>query len=166
MVNVSPKAWQACSNAKMPRNYWDFGKAKKYLEKGQTPWTPAVSIFFALEIALAMMLKEGMANIFARHARVGKAARDGAKSLGLAIFADEKYASNTVTAVATPPSLDTKALLKIMREEHNVVLAGGQGLQEGKIFRIGHLGLVSEADIKVVMDALKIALPKAGFTGK
>ncbi len=166
MVNVSPKAWQAYETAKMPRNYWDFGKARKYLEKGQTPWTPAVSIFFALEVALGMMLKEGMANIYARHARVGKAARDSAKSLGLSIFADEKYASNTVTAVATPPSLDTKALLKIMREGQHVVLAGGQGAQEGKIFRIGHLGLVNEKDIKVVIDALKIALPKAGFTGK
>lgn len=164
MVNVSPKAWQAYETAKMPRNYWDFGKAKKYLEKGQTPWTPAVSIFFALDVALAMMHKEGMANIFARHARVGKAARDGARALGLSLFADEKYASNTVTSVATPPSVDVKKLLKIMREEHQVVLAGGQGPQEGKIFRIGHLGLVSEADIKVVIAALKVALPQAGFT--
>jgi len=166
MVNVSPKAWQAYARARMPRNYWDFGKAKSYLEKGQTPWTPAVSVFFALEVALAMMLKEGLANIFARHARVGKAARDGVKSLGLSVFADEKYASNTVTSVATPPSVDTKKLLKLMREEHHVVLAGGQGALEGKMFRIGHLGLVTEADIKAVISALKVALPQAGFTPK
>lgn len=166
MVNVSPKAWRALANAKMPRNYWDFGKARSYLEKGQTPWTPAVSVFFALEVALDMMLKEGLQNIFARHAKIGKMTRDGVKSLGLTIFADEKYVSNTVTSVATPPTLDTKKLLKIMREEQHVVLAGGQGPQEGKIFRIGHLGLVSEADIKAVMAALKVALPQAGFTPK
>jgi len=166
MVNVSPKAWQAYASARMPRNYWDFGKAKSYLEKGQTPWTPAVSIFFALEVALAMMLKEGLTNIFARHARVGKAARDGVKSLGLSVFADERYASNTVTSVATPPTVDTKKLLKLMREEHKVVLAGGQGALEGKMFRIGHLGLVTEGDIKAVISALKVALPQAGFTPK
>jgi aspartate aminotransferase-like enzyme len=163
MVNVSQKAWQAYANARMPRNYWDFGRAKKYLEKGQTPWTPAVSIFFALEVALDMMLKEGLQNIFARQARVGKAARDGVKSLSLSLFPDEKYASNTVTAVVSPPGVDTRTLLRIMREEHQVVLAGGQGSQEGKIFRIGHMGWVTEKDIKAVIDALKIALPKAGY---
>ncbi|MFC1964184.1 pyridoxal-phosphate-dependent aminotransferase family protein [Chloroflexota bacterium] len=163
MVSVSQKAWQAYADAKMPRFYWDFGKAKSYLEKGQTPWTPAVSIFFGLGVALDMMLKEGPSNIVARHARVGKAARDGVKALGLSLFADEAHASNTVTAVAAADGLDVKKLNKIMREEHKVVLAGGQSKLDGKIFRIGHLGLVSEDDIAKVMSALKVALPKAGF---
>jgi len=163
MVSVSPQAWQAYNQARMPRFYWDFGKAKSYLEKGQTPWTPAVSIFFGLDVALDMMLKEGMSNIAARHARVGKAARDGVKALGLPLFADEARASNTVTAVAAAKGLEIKKLNKIMREEHDVVLAGGQSKLDGKIFRIGHLGLVSEDDIAKVMSALRVALPKAGF---
>jgi len=162
MVSVSPEAWQAHAKAKMPRYNWDFTRAKSYLEIGQTPWTPAVSFVFALSVALEMMLKEGLSNIIARHARVGKAARDGVKSLGLSLFAEEKYASNTVTAVAVKEGLDGKQLLKIMREEHQIVLAGGQQSLAGKIFRIGHLGWVTEDDIATIISALRVALPKAG----
>jgi aspartate aminotransferase-like enzyme len=165
MVSVSPQAWQAHAQAKMPRFYWDFTKAKDYLGKtpAQTPWTPVVSVFFAFQVALDMMLKEGLPNIVARHARVAQAARDGIKSLGLSLFAEEKYASNTVTAVAAPDGLDTKKMNKILREEHQVVLSGGQQKLDGKIFRIGHLGWVNENDIKEVISALKVVLPQAGL---
>ena len=163
MVSVSQEAWQAHSTAKMPRFYWDFAKAKSYLERGQTPWTPVLSIVFALSVSLQMMLQEGLPNIIARHARVAKAARDGVKSLGLSLFADEKHASNTVTAVAASDGLDIKKMRKIMSEEHQVVLSGGQQSLDGKIFRIGHLGWVTEDDIKAVISALKVVLPQAGF---
>ncbi|MFH1003514.1 MAG: alanine--glyoxylate aminotransferase family protein [Chloroflexota bacterium] len=163
MVSVSPEAWQANARAKMPRFYWDFAQAKKYLELNQTPWTPAISVIFGLSVSLDMMLKEGIAAISARHARVAKAARDGVKSLGLSLFAQESYASNTVTAVAAAGGLDVSRLLKIINQEHNVVLAGGQQKMDGQIFRIGHLGWVNEGDIAKVMAALKVALPQAGF---
>lgn len=164
MVSVSQEAWKAHAAAKMPRFYWDFTRARNSLEKGQTPWTPGVSIIYALAVSLEMMLKEGLPNIVARHARVGKAARDGVKSLGLSLFAEERYASNTVTAVAATNGLDAKKMARILREEHEVVLSGGQQTLEGKIFRIGHLGWVNEKDIKAVISALKVALPKAGFS--
>jgi len=163
MVSVSPEAWKAHATAKMPRFYWDFTRAKNYFEKGQTPWTPAIPIVYALAVSLDMMLKEGLPNIIARHVRVGKATREGVKSLGLPLFADEKYASNTVTAVAVPEGLDSNKLRKILREEYKVVVSGGQQKLEGKIFRIGHLGWVTENDIKTVISALKKALPQAGF---
>ncbi len=163
MISLSPEAWQAHSKARMPRFYWDLTKAKNNLEKGQTPWTPGISIMFALSKSLEMVLEEGLSNRLARHARVGKFTRDGLKSLGLSLFADEKYASNAVTAVAATNGLDTKKLLKIMREEHQIVLAGGQGKLGGKIFRIGHMGWVTEDDIEPVISALKVALPQAGF---
>jgi aspartate aminotransferase-like enzyme len=163
MVSVSQEAWQAHAKAKMPRFYWDFTQAKSYLEKGQTPWTPAISTVFALSVSLEMMLKEGLPNIIARHARVGKATRAGVKSLGLSLFADENYASNTVTAVASSDGLDTKKMLKLLREEHQVMLSGGQQRLDGKIFRIGHLGWVTESDIETVISALKVVLPQAGF---
>jgi len=163
MVSLSQEGWQAQAKAKMPRFYWDFAKAKSYLEKGQTPWTPAISIIFGLSVSLEMMLREGLANIIARHARIGQAARDGVKSLGLSLFAEEGYASNTVTAVAAPDGLDTKKMLRILREEHRVVLSGGQQRLDGKIFRIGHLGWVNEGDIEAVISALKVVLPQAGF---
>jgi aspartate aminotransferase-like enzyme len=163
MISVSEAGWQAFAQAKMPRFYWDLGKAKTSLEKGQTPWTPNVSVVFAFQVALDMMLKEGIENIFARHERIGKFTRQGVKSLGLTLLADEKYASNTVTSVVADRGLDAKKLNKIMRDEFDIVLAGGQGPLEGKIFRIGHLGMVSQKDIEAVFDAFKVALPKAGF---
>ncbi|MFC2066641.1 pyridoxal-phosphate-dependent aminotransferase family protein [Chloroflexota bacterium] len=161
MVSVSPEAWQAHSKAKMPRFYWDFSKAKSNLENNQTPWTPAVSVVFGLAVSLDMMLEEGLPNIVARHARIGKAARDGVKALGLHLFAEEAHASNTVTAVKATDGLDAKKLVKIVKEEHNVVLAGGQQSLSGKIFRIGHLGWVTEDDIEIAISAIKAALPKA-----
>ena len=167
MVSVSQEAWQAHETAKMPRFYWDFAKAKSYSEMAtaQTPWTPAISTIFALSASLEMMLKEGLPNIIARHARVGKTTREGIKSLGLSLFAEESHASNTVTAVRSSDGLDVKKLLQILREEHQIVLGGGQQRLGGKIFRIGHLGWVTEDDIKTVISALKVALPQAGFKG-
>jgi len=163
MISVSDRAWKAYDQAKMPRFYFDVGKAKKYLETDQTPWTPAISVFFALDVALEMMLAEGLEGIFARHERIGKLTREGVKALGLKLLADEKFASNTVSAVKVPEGVDGKALVKLMREEYDTVLAGGQAALAGKIFRIGHLGLVSEADITACLNALKKALPRVGF---
>jgi aspartate aminotransferase-like enzyme len=167
MVSVSPEAWQAHAKAKMPRFYWDFTRAKKNLdEKKENPWTPAISIVFALSVALDMMLKEGIEKIFARHARVGQMTRDGIKALGMSIFAEAGHASNTVTAVSIPEGIDGKMLRQILREEYKVVLAGGQQSLDGKIFRIGHLGWVTEKDIQEVLSAIKSALPRAGLAAK
>jgi aspartate aminotransferase-like enzyme len=163
MVSVSEEGWRAHGKARMPRFYWDFTRARSYLEKGQTPWTPSLTTVFALSVSLGMMLEEGLPSIVARHARLGKVARGGVKSLGLSLFAEEGYASNTVTSVAASDGLDTKKMLKILREEHEVVLAGGQQSLDGKIFRIGHLGWVSEDDIETVLSVLKVVLPQAGF---
>src|SRR4030043_150156 len=161
MVSVSERAWQAHAKAKMTRYYWDFSKARDYLEKRQTPWTPAVSVFYALDVTLDLMLTEGLDNIFDRHDRVGQTARTGVKSLGLSLFPDEKYASNTVTAVNVPDRIDVARLIQILREQYEVIIAGGQETLSGKIFRIGHLGLVYEKDVKSVLEAINKALPRA-----
>jgi aspartate aminotransferase-like enzyme len=163
MVSVSKEAWHAHAKARMPRFYWDFAKAKSYLEKGQTPWTPGITIVFALAKSLEMLLDEGLANVFARHVRVADITRSHIKALGLSLFADERYASNTVTAVAVSNGLDAKKMLKILREEYHIVLSGGQQSLDGKIFRIGHMGWVQESDIEAVISALKVVLPQAGF---
>jgi aspartate aminotransferase-like enzyme len=164
MVSVSPAAWKAFEQATMPRFYWDFGKARSYLDKGENPWTPAISVVFGLTVSLDMILKEGIKNVFARHARVGKLTRDGVKALGLSLFADDKHASNTVTAVNIPDGVDGAKLRQILRTEYQVVLSGGQQQLDGKIFRIGHLGMVNEKDIQEVLAALKAALPRVGLT--
>ena len=158
MVSVSEKAWKAHAEAKMPRFYWDFARAKSYLERGQTPWTPAISTVFAMNTSLEMMMEEGPSNIVARHARIGQFTRDGMKSLGLTLFADEDFASNTVTAVNAPEGVNANDLRKTLLAENEIVLGGGQQRLDGMIFRIGHLGLVEEKDIEAVVSALRGAL--------
>ncbi|OGN98338.1 MAG: class V aminotransferase [Chloroflexi bacterium RBG_13_51_18] len=164
MVSVSPAAWKARESAKMPNFYWDFARAKKiYDEKKENPWTPAVSVVYAFTVALKMMLKEGINNVFARHERIGKMTREGIKNMGLPLFAESSHASNTVTAVSIPEGLDGKKFRQVLREQYKVVLAGGQQTLDGKIFRIGHLGMVDEKDIKEILAAIQKVLPLAGF---
>jgi aspartate aminotransferase-like enzyme len=164
MVSVSQEAWKAHTTAKMPRFYWDFTRAKNFFdEKKENPWTPAVSIVYAFTVALKMMLKEGIENVFARHARIGQMTRDGIQKLGLPLFAEASHASNTVTSVGIPPGLDSKKLRQVLRDEYQVVLAGGQQTLDGKIIRIGHLGMVNENDIKEILTAIEKVLPLAGF---
>lgn len=161
MVSVCERGWQAHARAKMPRCYWDFTLAKDHLQKGQTPWTPAVSVCYALDVTLDLMLGEGLDDIFARHARVAQLTRNGVKSLGLSLFCDEKYASNTVTAVNASGKIDVSKLIRVLEDEHDVIIGGGQERLSGKIFRIGHLGFVCEDDMEAVLAALNKALPLA-----
>ena len=81
--------------------------------------------------------------------------------MGLSILPEEKYASNTVTAIKASGKLNVSKLLQLLENEHGVVLAGGQGSLSGKIFRIGHLGWVTEKDIKEVLDAIAKVIPQA-----
>jgi len=160
MVSVSDKAWKAQAESKMPKFYWDFAKARSYLEKNQTPWTPSESVVFALSLSLKMMVQEGLQNIVDRHIRVATMCREGVKDLGLSLFADEAYASNTVTSVKAPEGTDANQLRKLIKANHDIELGGGQQTMNGKIFRVGHLGLVTEDDIEAVLNALKAELPK------
>jgi aspartate aminotransferase-like enzyme len=163
-VSVNQKGWEYFAKARMPRFYWDLGKAKEYLAKEENPWTPAVNIIYGLTVSLDMIMKEGLQNVFARHARIARICRDEAKALGLKLVAEnEKFASNTVSSVYLPPGIDYKTLSKNMREDYKITITGGQGALDGKIFRIGHLGWVSEADIKECMTALKGTLSKMGY---
>lgn len=163
-VSFNQRAWDAYKEARMPRFYFDIGAAKRYLERGQTPFTPAVSIFYALDEALERLLGEGLERVYEHHRKIGAMVRDGVKELGLSLFAqDERYASNTVSAIQIPEGVDGRRLLGIMRENYGIVLAGGQSKLEGKIFRIGHMGYVTEEHIDQVLKALEVVLPQVGF---
>ncbi|HLW00965.1 MAG TPA: alanine--glyoxylate aminotransferase family protein [Ktedonobacterales bacterium] len=163
MIGVGPRAWKANQQARIPRLYWDFAWAKRSLDKGQTPYTPPVSIFFALEVSLEMMQAEGREAIFARHQAVADLTRIRARELGLELLADPAYASNTVTAIKAPAGIEVKTLRKGLREQERVVIAGGQEQLEGKIVRVGHLGHVHEPDIAATMDALERQLVALGY---
>jgi aspartate aminotransferase-like enzyme len=164
MVSVSERGWEAQANAKMPRFYFDLAAAKRYLEQGQTPWTPAIPLFFAMDVALAGLIEEGIKAIQARHARAGARVRARVKDIALDLFpSDERYASNTVTAIRVPDGVDVGALRKRARDDFGVVLAGGQARLSESIFRIGHLGHIPDADLDEALDAVEGTLPKVGF---
>jgi aspartate aminotransferase-like enzyme len=162
MIGVSVRGWAAVEQATLPRFYWDFRAARKSLEKGQTPYTPPVSLYFGLDVALQMMREEGREAIFARHQRLADLVRGRARAMGLRLFADPAHASNTVTAINVPDGIEGKALTKALRERERVVVGGGQDKLEGKIIRIGHLGYVHEPEIVACMDALERQLVALG----
>ena len=157
-ISFSERAWQAHAEAKMPRYYFDMAMYKRYYEIGQPPYTPAISVMFALDVALKRILDEGMGSIYERHATIGKLTRDGVKKLGLTLFPDESVASDTVTAVNVPDDVDGGKLVGTLRDEHGVILTGGQGSLAGQIFRIGHLGYTTEHEIQEVLGAIKQVL--------
>ena len=164
-ISISDRGWDAQKTATMPRFYFDLEEAKKTLERGQTPFTPNVAAMYGLSLGLDKIMGEGLEGVFGRHASIGQHTRDRVRDLGLELLvSDERYASNTVTAVKMPEGVDGRALMGRMRTEKNVVLAGGQGKLSTSIFRIGHLGHVTEDDIDEVIGALQELLPEVGFS--
>ena len=102
-LSFGERAWEAHAESRMPKFYLDMAQYKRYYEIGQPPYTPSVSVMFALDNALDQLLAEGLGSVYERHAAIGQFTRDGVRSLGLELFAkDERYASNTVTAVSIP----------------------------------------------------------------
>jgi len=157
-VSVSPRAWERQARATSPKFYFDWQRAKKTAEQGETPWTPAVSLFYALQVGLGLMREEGLENIFARHRRLGQFTRDGLADLDIRLLADPRFASPTVTTAWLPEGVNGKSLLKALDERHGVILAGGQGNLSGKIFRIGHMGWVDEDDLASALRGVQVEL--------
>ncbi len=162
-VAASDAAWQAAEEARMPRYYFDLPAARTALDKGQTPYTPNVNMFAALQAALDLMLAEGMENVYARHAMLGRACRAGIAALGLELLADPHYASDVVTAVKSPQQLDSTRLVAAVRARHNILISGGQGELKGRIFRIGHLGSCQLDDLVVTLQAVATELNELGY---
>jgi aspartate aminotransferase-like enzyme len=158
LVSVSERAWGQQARARSPRFYFDWKEAKTWAEKGMTPFTPAVSVAFALQEGLHMLEEEGLDNVYARHARLARATQAGIVALGFQLFAREGYRSNTVTSALPPAGLDVNALRKLLDARFGVVIAGGQGKMAGKMVRVGHLGAVAEGDVVQVIWAMEQAL--------
>ena len=168
MVAVSPAALARAETATMPRWYLDFARERKYQQRSQTYTTPAVSVLYAIQEGLAIMREEGMESVWARHTRVAEMIRAGVDALGLKFLAAEGHRSDTVTAILNPvDAADAlKELLTTLRARHGLVLAGGQGDLSGRIFRIGHLGMVDEGDVYSILATLEQGLHETGMRSR
>jgi aspartate aminotransferase-like enzyme len=163
-VAVSPKAWEAYKTAKLPKYYLDLGKYRKSTAKNTTPFTPPVNLMVALQTTLRMMKDEGLESIFARHQRLTNATRAAIQGLNLPLFAADSCASTAITAVA-PERVEAEQIRAILKKKFDIALAGGQDHLKGKIFRIGHLGFVSDRDILSAISSLEVALRELGYEG-
>jgi len=161
-VSVSPKAWAAYETATIPKFYFDLGPYRKTSAKNSTPFTPPVTLYYGLQVALQMMQNQGLEAIFARHDRLKRAARSAMKALNLPLFAADGCASFAATAVM-PQQIEAEAIRKVMKSRFDILLAGGQDHLKGKIFRIGHLGFVSDRDLLTAVGALETTLQELGY---
>ncbi len=162
-VSMNERSWEKAASNPQPRFYFDLKRHKDSMETGQTPWTPAVSVWFQLDHSLKVMMAEGMENIYARHHRLAQMTRDGVRAMGLELLADEGVESDTVTAIRVPEGINGGELLNVAHDEFDTVFAGGQGSLRGKIVRFGHLGFVTDEDIAAGLDALRNSLDRLGY---
>lgn len=155
MIAVSQRAWPQIEAARSPRFYFDLRMARRYAERDNTPFTPAVSALYGLDRALDMIAEEGLDAVYTRHERLAVMLRDGLRQLGLLPLADEAHASNTITAVYVPQDHDGAAIVQQLAQTYNLHVGGGQGALKGKVFRIAHMGWVDEDDIQRVLQVLE-----------
>ncbi len=162
-VAVSSRAWQAAETARMPRYYFDLQAAHQSAARGQTPYTPNVNLIAALAEVISLLQAEGLPAVYRRHQQMGRATRAAVQALGLALFADPEFASDVVTAVQSPEGLDSTGLVKRVRDDHNILISGGQDELKGKIFRIGHLGCAGIEQIRCTIKAVAASLVEMGY---
>ena len=160
-IALSEKAWGMVEKSNLPKYYFSLKKAKEALQGGDTPWTPAIALIVALDVALKMIREEGLENIWKRHEKLSKAVREGCKAIGLKLFGEPP--SHAVTAVYFPDGIDKKEFQKVLKYKYGITVAGGQEHLKDKIFRISHLGYYDEIDIVGVISALEMALMEVGF---
>jgi aspartate aminotransferase-like enzyme len=163
MVAVGPRAWERIAQATSPRFYLDLKRAREFAELGQTPWTPPVSIAFALDVAIARYHEEGAAHVYARHDRYARAIRAFAAAAGLDIFSQAPAHSVTVVSMKVPAGLEAAAIRKELRDEHHIVLGGGQAELKGKLLRMGTMGDLSTVDVLRGLEAFETTLRKQGL---
>jgi aspartate aminotransferase-like enzyme len=156
MVALSARARERIEKARLPRFYFDLRRARELARNGETPWTPPISILYALEVALERYHAEGMEKAFARHARFAGMVRSALQRLGFTLVSLPGAHSPTVVAAYPPDGVDVRALLKRLRDSHGVVLAGGQAELAGKIVRFGTMGDVGDVDLLGALEAIEL----------
>jgi aspartate aminotransferase-like enzyme len=147
------------------RTYFDWGLTAKGQRKDppDSPFTPAVTLFLGLDVALGLIEEEGLEQVFERHRVLGRAARAATGALGLELFGPEDDNANVVTAIKLPDSIDGAKVPKLMRDRFGVTIAGGQGQLKGRIARIAHCGYFGAFDILTTFSAFEMTLRELGL---
>src|SRR5881398_1912637 len=166
-VSVSEKAWEKISSKKQHRSFYlDLPMYKKYMVDGFTPFTPAVSLFYALNEACDMILEEGLPARFERHRICADAVYNGMEAMGLGLYAEKESRSHTVAAVNSPMGMDEGKVRELIRTKYGIDFGGSLGKAKGKMFRVGIMGNVGSADIMTTVGAIGSATSELGFKAK
>jgi aspartate aminotransferase-like enzyme len=160
MTSVSERAWAGRGEA--PRFYFDWERTQKGQAALNAPFTPPVSLVAGLDVALGILLDQGLDAVFERHVRLGRACREGAKAMGLELFSPDDDRSAVVTAIRAPDGIDATELVRSLRDRFGITIANGQGVLKGKIFRIGHIGYFDVFDITTALAAAEVVLADLG----
>jgi aspartate aminotransferase-like enzyme len=160
-ISISAKAWAQGASATLPRLYFDLKKEKKMADKGESAWTPNVSLILALAESLKYIKDLGMDKLVANAQLLAQATREAALALGLELFAPTCPASS-VTAIKAPAGLDSGEIVKGFRNQFGSVIANGQGTMKGQIFRIAHLGYFDFPDLFAMVAELELILHAKG----
>jgi serine---pyruvate transaminase len=162
LVSVSESAWQRSQAATLARYYFDWERVRLAQAKFDAAFTPAVSLVGGLNVALGMLLEEGLEAAVDRHLRLGRACRAGIKAMGLELFSPDEDRSAVVTAVNAPEGIDSGELVAQIRDRFGITLAPGQGPLKGRVFRIGHIGYYDIFDITTALAGIELALAEQG----
>jgi len=161
-VSVSDKAWRLADKAKNAAFYFNFKKERDSQQKNQTAYTAGVSLLVGLRAVFRILKAEGLGNVFARHARLAHATREGMKAAGLSLF-PKQNPSDALTVVSAPDGVDGQAVYKNLREDYGITAAGGQDHLKGKIFRISHMGYIDTFDVIQALAATEMVLKGLGY---
>ncbi len=160
MASVAEQLWDGLPASRS--FYFDWRATKKAQRGFDSAFTPAVSLIRGLDVALGLLLADGLEAAFERHVRLGRATRAGLKAMGLDLFSPDDDSSAVVTVGCVPDRIDGNELLSHLADRHGVTLAPGQGALKGKIFRIGHIGWFDIFDIATALAAVELSLLELG----
>ena len=164
LLCVSRKGVAAFDTAKSPRAFFDLRDHVKHNADGYFPYTPALSHLYGLRESLDILLAEGMANVAARHRRLGEGVRRAVAAWGLGVCAkDPATQSDTVTAVVVPAGADAERVRDLAFRRYDLALGAGLGPLRGKVFRIGHLGDLNELMLLGALAGTEMAMADAGI---
>jgi serine---pyruvate transaminase len=163
-ASVSQRALDAAAARPGGRFYFDWVQTAKQQRKDppNSPFTPPVTLLAALDVALDMILEEGIESVWERHALLARATRAGVQAMGLELYGDPDERANVVTAIALPESIDGKQVPKLLRDRYGITANGGQAQLAGKILRIAHCGYFGGFDILTSLSGLEMTLAQLG----